>query len=237
MDKAVAELEALANTNDIYHINRVLDIIIDESSRLDGEALSAYALDPALKRILRNNKRIEVVEKIGDLFSLIRDPRNFHDELVELLDEPCLMIPTLMLMFELSQDFDFEYADFYVRLAESLTIENVQSEGFLLFVLRCLNKRTLDLPVLELYLRRLSQLSVAVPSGACIKIVYCILVIMRMHPASFAMCDELKELHILACSFESIKNIVQRIFIEARCPKKRPKVVFLQNFAFPELDL
>lgn len=237
MDKAIEDLNANVNSGDMDHVIKLLDIVAEETTRLSNEDVSAYSIDFALKQILRNNKHIEIIEKTGDLLLLVRDPRNFQDELAEIMADRNLVLPTLMLMYQIGQDFDFEYEAFYQRLEEILTVDNVQSEGFLIFMLRCLNKRTLEFATIELFLKRLSSLSVSVFSRDSVKIVYCMLVIMRMHPACFVLTDDLKELSLLACSFESIKNIIQRIYIEAENPSKRPKVVFLQNFAFPELGM
>lgn len=237
MDRAIGDLSAAAGSGDTDSIVKLLDAVANEAEGLSSEEIAGHSIDHILKQILRNNRRIEVIEKIGDLLLLVRDPRNFQDELVELMEDERLVLPTLMLMYQMNQDFGFEYDGFYQRLVEVVTGENVQSEGFLLFMVRCLGRRGLEFRVVEMFLRRLSGLSTSVLSRDCIKIVYCMLVIMRMHPACFALADDLKELSLLACSFGPIKGVVQRIYIEAEHPQKRPKMVFLENFAFPELEI
>lgn len=236
MEQAIAELEENIDSADIDQIVPILNRIVHISSSLDPETLSTYSLDPLIRRLLRSNRCVELVEKIADLLPLIRDPRNFQDELISLLEIRPLALPVLMLIFQLSQDFDFTYGEFYNNLEDILSVDNIQSEGFLFFILRCLEPKDIDFETLKSFLQRLSSLAVFISSVACIKVLYCILVIMRMHPAAFRVAKDLKELYILAYSFESIRNIVKRIFIEAKHPKRRPKVIFLESFTFPALD-
>lgn len=233
MQAAYENLNKNLDSNDVDLICKLLGIIADESLKLSQSKLSDFYLDFKIKKIIKNLKCIEIIEKIGDLCHLIKDPRNFHDELVSYLNVKHLLLPTLMLMYQLNGVFKVNYDEFYPKLFETLTIENMQSEGYLLFILRCLNVNSLEEEIIENFLKQISKISVEVNSECCIKLVYCILVIMRIHPATFKFTNDLKELNMLIYSFESIKNIVQRIFIEAKYPEKRPKMVFLQNFAFP----
>jgi hypothetical protein len=235
MDAALAELRENLESNDTMEICRLLDNIIYQAASLSNEQLAAYHIDSTMKIVLKRNMCIQILEKIPDLLVIIRDPRNLYDELMEYMNHANLILPTLMLMYQLRQSFDFEYDLFYNKLEEVLTTANAESEGFLLFMLRCLEDKQIDISIIRRILKKLSFLSIEVLSDSCIRIAYCILVIMRMHPASFKHLEELKELNILLYSLESIKNIVKRIFIEASNASKRPKIVFLQNFIFPDL--
>lgn len=235
MEKAVRDLKEVDPKEDTNEICRLMDIVIMHASTMTNEELVEYSLDPIIKKILKHHMCIQIIEKIGDMLTIIRDPRNFYDELVEFMKQPTLVLPTLMLMYQLKQCFEFEYDDFYNKLGEVLVVGNVESEGFLLFMLKCLEDQTIEIQVVEKILQKLSWLSVEVSSDVCIRIVYCILVIMRMHPASFKYLSHMKEMDIHLHSLDSIKNIVKRIYAEAVDAKKRPKMVFLQNFAFPDL--
>lgn len=235
MDEAMAELAGSLKSADVEHITKLLDIILERSKDLDTETKSRYILDSHLKQLLRKHPSIEIIEKIGDLFPLVRDPRNFYDELIDTLSYKLLILPSLMLIFHISSHFDFVYDDFYVKLEETVTEENVKSEGYLLFVLRCLDNRNIELGVVERFLKRFSQLSITVPSDVCVRIVYCMLVLMRIHPASFQFADSFKELTVLSRAVGPIKAITHQIFTESKYPERRPKAIFLNNFTFPML--
>lgn len=234
MDKAIQKLKENVDSLEVDLLCKILDEVARESATAPNT--QNVAIDFELKTILKNNKSIEILERIGDLCHLIRDPRTFQDELEDYFNVKALLLPTLMLMFQFYTAFKYQPDSFYVRLYDTINVDNIQSEGYLLFLLKCLDKQNLEQDVIDSCLRMLSKLSIEVNSDSCIKIIYCILVIMRMHPAAFELAEELKELNMLMYSFDSIKNIVQRIFIEAKYPLKRPKMVFLQNFVFPALN-
>jgi hypothetical protein len=201
---------------------------------LGAEELSTYTIDSELKEILRNHKNAEIIEKISHLLPVVGDPRNFQDELSLCLEDDKLMIPTMMLIYQLNQYFNFECPEFHSRLETIITMSNIQSESLLLFVLRCLKNREIDLDVVIRILKKLSELSIALPSPWCTRIIYSMLLIMRMHPATFRYVDELKELNILMMSFDSVAKIVSRIFIEANNPNERKGSVQVDNILFPE---
>ncbi|KAI5168764.1 hypothetical protein PAEPH01_0402 [Pancytospora epiphaga] len=236
MESAVKELAKNADGDDTQHILRIMDNILYYSEKLSNEEAASYSLDLLIKRVLKRNRCVEIIEKIGDLLFLVRDPRNFQDELFEVSSQKTLTLPLLMLIFQISQDFDFNYRPFYQQLIEILTLDNVQSKGFLIFLINTLESRSVEREVVGHILHKLSRHSVLVKSSSVTHIVYAMLVIMRMHPATFNMVKELKELALLSYSFVPIKNIINRIFIESEYPLQRPKTVFLQNFVFPELD-
>lgn len=235
MDDALANLEKNLTSTDIEHTIKLLDIIEERSKNLDRAELQKYKLDFHIKKLLRRNPCIEIIEKIEDLFHLIHDPRNFYDELVGLLESKSLTLPGLMLIHQIKASFNFPYDGFFNKLEEILTHENVRSEGFLFFVLRCLNQPQIDLGIIRSFLTKLAKLSSDVPSEISIRLVYCLLVVMRIHPAAFQFTPNLKELTVLVRSVGPIRAIVQRIFIESKRPERRPKTIFLQNFIFPAL--
>lgn len=236
MDKAILELQTNMNTADIDSMVEMLNRIIEEIPSLKSEDYSRYTMDFIIKELLKKFCCVELVEKIPDFFPLIKDPRNFYDEIEALFKDPLLIVPVLMLIHELSKNFIFEYDKFFEKLVLITNLENVQSEGFLLFLLVSFEHKIVSLSVIEDFLRILSFHSVYVSSKDCLKIIYCILVIMRMHPAAFKLSTKLKELYILAYSFDSICNIVKRIFLESKDPSRRPKHVFLESFSFPPFE-
>ncbi|KAI5149520.1 hypothetical protein ENBRE01_0954 [Enteropsectra breve] len=235
MEEKLKDLEVSLDQQNLLETIRLLDAISLYIPQIKKSDIQKYQMDGYIKRALKMQKSIEILEKIAALSALIKDPRNFYDELVAYLGIREMEIATLMLIYHLSENFDFEYDDFYVKLADSLNPANANSEGTLLFVLQCIEKKCAPKEMTERLVTKLASLSLQVSSEACVRIVYCILVIMRMHPALFKLAKDLKELHILKESFETIARIVERIFLEAESPKYRPKVVFLQNFAFPPL--
>lgn len=234
MEKALANLKDTAETADTQQTISLLDTLIVEADNLSAEELTQYTIDPIIKKLLKTQPSIELLEKIGDLLFLIRDPRNFHAELVETATTESLTLPMLMLIFQIRQEFVFPYEQFYSQLLNLISVKTLKSEGFLFFLLRCFENKDIDFATVADLLRRLSTFSVVVPSQVCIRIVYTMLVIMRIHPAAFRLVPELNELSLLSASFDSIKKIVHRIFIEAEHPSERPKAIFLQNFTFPD---
>lgn len=235
MQDAIANLERNIATGETEHIIRLLDVIHERSKTADEKTRQRVRMDGYFKVLLRRCPCIEVIEKIGDMLGLVDDPRSFYDELIATLDNRALLLPSLMLIFHISDSFDFTYDGFYARLEETVTQDNVCSEGYLLFMLRCLQRPKIELPVLARFVRRLSRLSALIPSEACVRVVYCILVVMRLHPPAFQLAKELGELTVHARGAGAIRGVVQRIYAEARRPSMRPKSVFLQNFAFPAL--
>ncbi len=236
MNQAIQELEQNINIEDRELLLFFLNKVISEMKNLSNEELATYSIDFIIKDLLRIHKCGELIEKIPDLLPIIRDPRNFYNELEMLFEDSKLTIATLMLIYELSKNYNFEYEHFYEKLENATNIENVNSDGFIFFLLQCLENKNVPLNVIKRFLHILSSLSVNVSSSVCLKLIYSILVIMRMHPVAFKFSNELKELYILAYSFEPIYIIVKRIFIESSDSTKRPKQVFLDNFLFPEFN-
>jgi len=194
-----------------------------------------YDLDSTVRKLLRKFQSVEIIEQIESLFPHIKNPNNFYDEIVVLLEINELCLPALMLIHRLMETFNFEYEFFYIRLESLITTETVSSEGFLLFILRCIHQVKVEARKIKSIVLKLSRLSVLVSSCCCARVVYSILVIMRINPGVYQYTKEMKELYMLAASTDLIRSIVKQIFIEAGNPKVRPKMVFLEHFAFPTM--
>ncbi|KAI4292873.1 hypothetical protein PAPHI01_2147 [Pancytospora philotis] len=234
MEDALDRLVSVLDSGNPKQTAAALDEVIEAANDLPNEELAQHFIDPIVKKLLARLPTKGTLERVGDLLFLVRDPRNFHAELTAMAEDGAVALPALQLIFHIRQDFDFPYEEFHARLCGLIDAQTVQSEDFLLFILRCLEDRSTELPVVTDFLRKLSSVALQTSSAACLQVVYTILVLMRMHPAAFRAATSLSELGILTSSFASIKSIVQRILIEAEHPAERPRAVFLQNFAFPE---
>lgn len=236
MEEAIRDLRECESSTDLSEIKRCMDMLKSRSEEATEEELSGYAIDHTLKRILRNNRSAEVLDRVEGLLVLVRDPRNFYDELDHLTTLRHLAVPTLMLVHEIRKHFNFEYEEFYTKLESTASRENLCSEEYLLFLLNALQDRRIDESVIIPIVKKLCMWSVEVSSGECVKILYSIIVILRMHPGCFKVVPELNQIYILLRSFPSISRVAERIFLEAENPHMRPSVVFLENFAFPTLE-
>jgi len=233
MDLAFEKLEELKDSTDLEKIKLALDRLI-RNSAAEAPSKPVY-IDSVLKSIFRNNHTAELFDRVEDLFALIRDPRNFLDELDAYTDTKSLVVSTLMFIHELRVHFGTEYDEFYSKLAETVHKDNCASEGYLMFLLRVLTAGVEEDDIVPIVVR-LSEASVEVSSKNCVKVLYSIIVILRMHPGLFRMVKDLKQLYILLNSFEAISRIAKRIFVEAENPHCRPSMVFLENFVFPSLE-
>lgn len=234
MDVAFKKLEELKNTTDLEGIKLALDRLIRAAAEFPES--KKMHIDSILKCIFRNNLTAELFDRIEELFPFIRDPRNFIDELEKHLNNRSMTVSTLMFIHELQIHFKMEYSDFLVKLAETVRKENCQSEGYLLFLLQTLKTRDFEDDEIMPIVQRLSEISVEVSSRSCVKVLYSIIVILRMHPGLFRIAKNLEHLYILLNSFEPIAKIARRIFVEAENPECRPSTVFLENFVFPSLE-
>lgn len=235
MEKAIKDLRECENSTDLSEIKRCLNVLRDRSIEATEAELSEYAIDHTLKCILRNNPSVEILDKIEDLLTLVRDPRNFYDELDHCISQRHLTVPTLMLVHEIRKHYNFEYEEFYTKLESTVSKENLYFEGYLLFLLKALQDRKIDESVVVPIIKKLCVCSVEISSSACIRVLYSVIVILRMHPGCFKAVPLLGQLYILLNSFDSISRIARRIFLEAENPHMRPPVVFLENFVFPTL--
>lgn len=233
MDEAYEQLYDLKDTQNLPAIKQVLNKIV----RLNTENHDhGYKLDFILKSIFRNNLTAELFDKIEELFSMIKDPRTFLDELDSYTGNLELIVPTLMFIFELKENFDVEYDEFYHKLCSTVKRENCISEGYLLFLLKALKSNSIDEDLIEPIIFRLSEVSIEVSSQDCAKVIYTVIVILRMHPGLFRLVPRLGQVYMLLNSFEYIARIARRIFLEYENPKKRPTMVFLENFVFPNSE-
>lgn len=233
MDEAYEQLFDLKDTTNTKDIKQVLNKI----ARINSENPNhGYKLDSILKSIFRNNFSAELFDRIEDLFSMIKDPRIFLDELDSFTNNRELIVPTLMFIFALRERFDLEYDEFYSKLCSTIQKENCVSEGYLLFLLKTLKVNSIDDDLLEPIIFKLSEVSIEVSSENCAKVVYTIIIILRMHPGLFRIVPRLGQIYMLLNSFEYIARIARRIFIEYENPHKRPTMVFLENFVFPTTE-
>lgn len=236
MEEAINGLRECESSTNLGEIKRCMEVLKSKAEEATEEELSEHAIDHTLKRILQNNPSAEILDRIEDLLVLVRDPRNFYDELDHFTTYRDLIVPTLMLVHEIRKHFNFEYEEFYTKLESTVSRDNLCSEGYLLFLLNALQDRRIDESVIVPIIRRLCVCSVEVSSGECIKVLYATIVLLRMHPGCFKIVSELNQLYILLKSFPSISRIAERIFLEAANPHMRPSVVFLENFVFPTLE-
>lgn len=234
MESAFEKLEEVMESTDLEKIKLALDRF--KRATVEDPGSRKLYIDPVLKSIFRNNLTAELFDRVEDLFPYIRDPRNFIDELECYTTNRALAVSTLMFIHELRSYFNIEYEEFYERLASTVLKENCISEGYLLFLLKALRGNRIEGDDITPILMRLSCISVEISSKSCVKVLYTIIVILRMHPGLFRMAKELRQLYILLNSFEPIARIAMRIFIEAENPHCRPSMVFLENFVFPTLE-
>lgn len=235
MEKAIESLRRCEDSTDLSEIKRCMDVLRNKSEEATEAELAEYAIDNTLKRILRNNPNAEILDRVEGLLMLVRDPRNFYDELDHLTTEEHLIVPTLMLVYEIRKHFNFEYEEFYTKLESTVSKENLCFEGYLLFLLKALQDRRTEESVIVPIIKKLCACSVEVSSSVCIRVLYSVIVILRMHPGCFKAVPSLNHLYILLESFGPISRIARRIFLEAENPHMRPSVVFLENFVFPTL--
>lgn len=235
MEKAIKDLkESIANV-DFNELKRCLSLLATKTKEAPEEELKKHNIDMLIKTVLRKNPCVEILDKIEELLVAIKSPILILEELDRFTIQEHLAVPTLMLIFEMQNRFDIHYDTFYKKLETTVIKENVISEGYLLFVLKSLqNKRLHENEIIPI-VRRLADLTTEVKSGACIKVLYSIIVILRMHPGCFKIVPSLKKLYLLLESFNEISTITKRIFLEAENPELRPSVVFLKNFTFPSL--
>lgn len=234
MDNAFQKLEELKNSTDLGKIKLALDRF--KRASVEEPPSKKIYIDPVLKSIFQNNLTAELFDRVEELFEFIRDPRTFMDELDRYTENKSLVVSTLMFIHELMCHFNIEYDEFYPKLASTVQKENCASEGYLLFLLRTLKDNRIDEDYVKPILLRLSEASIEVSSKSCVKVLYTIIVILRMHPGLFRISKDLNQLYILLNSFESIARIAKRIFVEAENPQLRPTMVFLENFVFPSLE-
>lgn len=232
MDEALMKLEELKNTTELNRIK----VALDKLKNAPKDKKSDVRIDWILKEIFRRNHTAELFDRIEEVFDYVKDPRIFIDELDIFTEDKNLIIPTLMFIYNLRRRFDFEYDDFYKKLHESIQRDNCQSEGYLLFLLKALKDTQIDDNDIKPIIVRLSEISTEISSRGCVKVLYTIIVILRMHPGLFRIVKDLNHLYILLESLDSINRIARRIFIEAENPEMRPTMVFLENFTFPELE-
>ena len=237
MEEAYDFLYELKDSTDLSQIKLSLDrlkrVSLEESNTVKNNKIK---IDSILKSIFKNNFTSELFDRIEELFFLIKDPRIFLDELDLFTENNLLLVPTLMFIFDLKQEFGMEYDSFYSKLCSSINKDNCISEGYLLFVLKALKNSSIDEELIEPIIYKLSEISVEIPSKFCVKVVYTIIVILRMHPVLFGITHNLGQIYMLLNSFEYIARIAKRIFIETENPNMRPSMVFLENFVFPKSE-
>lgn len=233
MEEALQQLYELKDTQNLQAIKNVLDKLI----RLQKEDPNQnYKIDYILKSIFQNNMTAEIFDRIEELFPMIKDPRIFLDELDTIAENTEMIVPTLMFIFDLRQKFDLEYDEFFTKLLSTVYKENCMSEGYLLFLLKALKDSSIDEDLIEPIIYKLSEISIEVPSPECAKVIYTIIVILRMHPCLFRITPKLGQIYMLLNSFEYIARIARRIFVESENPHLRPSMVFLENFVFPTTE-
>ncbi|KAM0679923.1 hypothetical protein GINT2_001864 [Glugoides intestinalis] len=234
MEYALEKLEEAKNTTDIENIKLALDRF--KRATLEDNSGNKVYIDKIIKCLFQNNGTAELFDRITELFDHIKDPRNFLDELDGFTENKTRIIPTLMFIHELQSHFNLEYEEFYSKLYATIEVENCNSEGYLLFLLKALKDNKIEGKNIEPILSRLGEISVEISSTGCVKVLYTIIVILRMHPWLFRMVKGINQLYLLLQSFEPIARIARRIFIEAENPEMRPTMVFLENFVFPTLE-
>jgi len=235
MEKIIKDLQDCSSSPDLNEIKRCLNLLAVKARELPDEQMKNYNVDPIIKTILRNHPCVEILDKISEILILSHSPVLFMDELNYFTAQPHLAVPTLMLIFEIKNRFDLEFPQFYEKLEETICRDNAISEGYLIFLLKTLQNRKLHTDEIAPIVKRLVQISTDTLSNECIKILYSVIVILRMHPGCFKIVHKLKKLYIFLESFDSIASIARRIFIEAENPELRPSMVFLENFSFPDL--
>lgn len=232
MDLAIEKLKIAVSDRDQTAIRECLNLLIDTVN--NNEIESNVNIDYIIRDILKYTPCVEYLDKIASLISLIKAPGIFFNEILQFTYKPNTIVPALMLIYEIKCKFEIEYDDFYLEIKNSINNIHVRSEGYLIFLLRTL--KNINIPQNEIIsiIKKLTEVSLEVITGDCIKVLYTILVIMRMHPGCFNIVYELNILYMFLESFDSVSAIARRIFIEAENPECRPQAVFLQNFAFPD---
>lgn len=233
MEEAYNQLNEIKDTTDLSLIKLHLDRLKRASTL---EPRGNYKIDSILKTIFKNNFTADLFDRVEELFFMIRDPRIFLDELDIYTRTRELIVPTLMFIFQLKKEFDMDYEDFYPKLLTTVTVYNCMSEGYLLFLLKALKDGGVDEDMLEPIIYKLSEITVEIPSKNCVKVLYAIIVIFRMHPELFRIANKLGQVYMLLNSFDYIANVAKRIFLEAENKHMRPAIVFLENFVFPMGD-
>lgn len=234
MEYAFEKLEEVKNTIDIENIKLALDRF--KRASLEDKSKTKLYIDKIIKSLFQNNGTAELFDRITDLFEHIKDPRNFLDELDGFTENTALVIPTLMFIHELQCHFNFEYEEFYSKLYATVQIENCISEGYLLFLLKALKDNKIEGKHIEPILTRLGEISTEISSAGCVKVLYTMIIMLRMHPWLFKRVKDINQLYLLLQSFDPISRIARRIFIEAENPEMRPTMIFLENFVFPTLE-
>lgn len=241
LDKVIRALKATTlacktcdkdGTKDAKSINKVDNCVI---CRKDTDKFSY--LDFTVKKILQNNPTAELYDRIRDLFPLIKNPLIFSDELQLIFENSSQAVPTLMFIYEVISYYQVDYTDFYKMVLSTVTEENCCSDGYLLFVLNTLHRKfckRVELEDVAFILQKLSEVSVEVSSRSAAKVLYTIIIILRMYPSLFEIVGQLNHIYMLLNSLEYIARIARRIFIEAANPEMRPAMVFLENFSFPD---
>lgn len=234
MNEAFKKLDDLKTSTEIPKIKQALDKF--KKASIENPTHESFFIDSILKSIFHTNTTTDFFDRIEDLFEFIRDPRNFIDELDRYTEKRALAVPTLMFINELRTRFDFEYEDFYLKIKNTVRKENCVSEGYLIFLIKTLKSNKIEEEDVKAILLMLSQVSIEVSSKSCVKVLYTIIIILRLHPGLFRIVKDMNQLYILLNSFESISKIVKRIFLEAENPESRPSMIFLENFVFPSFE-
>ncbi|ORD93974.1 hypothetical protein ECANGB1_1321 [Enterospora canceri] len=243
MAQLAAQIVALgrAKGGDTDGVVEILSRISEMTSSFDAETLAQFSIDLELKQVLRENRKAEVIEKTAELLPLIRNPKNLYDELVGCLGDEELGIPTLMTVYLLQQETEFHFSGFEAAVLDAIRPENARVEGFLFFILQIAERSIINRGCRTFMVQVADRLILAATDGvgeskAATRILYAVLVLLRMHPAIFQEV-QLRRLNILRASVGNVRQMAERILLEARNAFLRPKRVFLDNFSFPEDDL
>ena len=238
LETAIKSLEELVSTDDFSHADvcKCLDKIIEITQNEEPEIIAALSIDKPLRIILQQKKDTEIIEKISYLLCLITNVKELFYHLEDCLDDPETATPTLMLIFLLQTETEFYDENFNVKLVECINLRSISSEGFLFFILQVLEENLLEQKgdLCREIVDKLIEICFQIRcTKKLTKVLYVILVGLRMHPILFKKV-EIRKLHILTATFKAVSGLVERIFIEAQNPVLRPKTVFLKNFIFPE---
>lgn len=223
-----------------------IEYIINNGIYMDEQIVFIYDL---LISDVHNEHNTEIIEKTSYLLTIIKQPKELVSYLEEIMQNNYfpensnltseLYTSALMLMFVLQKETNCYFENFTKYLIQNINKTNVKSEGFLFFILQVIENNSdnadnvLNTQIVDkLITLCLTQIN---SSKTLTKVLYVILVILRMNYAVYKKV-KIERLEILTKSFTSIKDLVERIFVEARNPWMRPKGVFLQNFTFPGLE-
>lgn len=235
MEKVLKDLQNCCSSSDLNEIKRCLNLLAIRAKELPENERKNYSVDQIIRTILRNHPCVEILDKISDILILSRTPSIYLDELDHFLSQQNLAVPALMLIFEIRNKLDVEFPSYYERLEETICLENAASEGYLILLMKSLQGRDLYEERVISIVMKLVDLTTEMKSSECIKILYSIIVILRMHPGCFQIVKNMKKLYIFLESIDPIANIARRIFIEAENPSMRPDIIFLENFSFPDI--